>query len=36
MTMFELYRIGVPLFVPSSDLLARWHVDIGMLKERTY
>ena len=36
MTLFELYRMNIPLFVPSIDLLARWHQDHQVLKERVW
>lgn len=36
MSIFELYRMGVPLFVPSPELLVRWHKTHGILKERTW
>jgi hypothetical protein len=27
MTMFEVYRLNVPIFVPSQQLLFQWHTD---------
>ena len=35
MTFFELYRMNIPLFVPSPELLARWHVDYQALKGKS-
>ena len=34
MTFFELYRMNIPLFAPSPELLARWHLDFRVLNER--
>lgn len=36
MSLFEWYRMGIPLFVPSPHLLAKWHVEKGVLSERTW
>lgn len=36
MSFFELYRLGVPILVPSEKLLLRWMRDHRMLFERIY
>ena len=36
MTIFELYHMQVPLFVPSPGLLVDWHIEYGILTERTW
>jgi hypothetical protein len=36
MLFFELYRMGVPMFAPSPELLATWHVRRNVLGERTW
>ena len=36
MTFFELYRMAIPMFVPSPELLTDWHVERRVLKERTW
>lgn len=36
MSFFEVYRMGVPIFIPSPKLLAGWHNNLGVLKERTW
>ncbi|CAH1793937.1 unnamed protein product [Owenia fusiformis] len=36
MSMFEQYRMNIPLFVPSLDSLSEWHVKFNLLKERTW
>lgn len=36
MSLFEYYRMGIPLFVPSLELLSRWHWKRGVLSERTW
>ena len=36
MMFFELYSMNIPLFVPSPALLAKWHLEFGILKERTW
>ena len=36
MTFYELYRMGVPIFVPSLDLLVQWHMQHRMLAQRSF
>jgi hypothetical protein len=36
MSIFELYRMEVPLFVPSPELLVEWHKKYAILQERTW
>lgn len=36
MSLFEFYRMQIPLFAPSPALLTQWHVDHKMLNERTW
>ena len=36
MTFFELYRIGIPIFVPSLSLLVRWERQHHVMSERVY
>lgn len=36
MSLFEFYRMGLPLFVPSPILLTKWHMKYGVLNERTW
>jgi hypothetical protein len=36
MTFFELYRIGIPIFVPSLELLVRWELQRHVMSERVY
>jgi hypothetical protein len=36
MSLFEFYRMEIPLFVPSPALLADWHMAYGVLNERTW
>ena len=36
MTFFELYRIGIPIFVPSIRLLNRWELQRHVMSERVY
>jgi len=36
MSLFELYWIGIPLFVPSLELLISWHISYGALSELTW
>lgn len=36
MLFFELYRMNIPMFAPSPDLLATWHVHRNVLNERTW
>jgi hypothetical protein len=36
MTFFELYRMSIPLFLPSAELLTKWHMEKFVLKERSW
>lgn len=36
MSFFELYRMNLPLFAPSLELLVAWERDHGLLSERIY
>ena len=36
MSFFEYYKMNIPLFVPSRELLAQWHMDYNILKERSW
>jgi hypothetical protein len=36
MSLFEFYRMQIPLFAPSPALLTRWHLELHMLNERTW
>lgn len=36
MTFFELYRMAIPIFVPSKQLLIKWHLQHNMLSEMTW
>lgn len=36
MSLFEFYRMEIPLFVPSPPLLAAWHLKYRILNERTW
>lgn len=36
MSFFEYYRAGIPLFVPSRELLLKWHTRINVSWERVY
>lgn len=36
MTFFELYRQNIPIFVPSKELLLKWHAEYDILFERVY
>jgi len=36
MSFFELYRMNVPLFAPSVDLLVRWEMKHAVMAERIY
>ena len=36
MSFFEFYRIGIPMFVPSPQLLTHWHMKHSVLKERSW
>jgi hypothetical protein len=34
MSFYEQYRMGVPIFVPSLELLTRWHMEFLFVSER--
>jgi hypothetical protein len=36
MSFFEFYRLEVPMFVPSPDLLTEWHMAYRAVNERTW
>lgn len=36
MSFFELYRMGVPLFAPSLELLVQWEREHAVMAERIY
>jgi hypothetical protein len=36
MSLFEQYRMNIPLFFPSLDLLTRWQYDHQVVSERTW
>ena len=36
MSFFEYYRMGIPMFIPSPSLLARWDLHYNLLIERTW
>ncbi|CAF3599113.1 unnamed protein product [Rotaria socialis] len=36
MSIFEQYRMNIPLFVPSLDLLTEWHYTYQVVNERTW
>ncbi len=36
MSLFEQYRMNIPLFFPSLDLLTEWHYTHGVIDERTW
>lgn len=36
MSLFEQYRMAIPLFFPSLDLLTQWHLDYGVITERSW
>jgi hypothetical protein len=36
MSLFEFYRMQVPLFVPSVELLTQYHAQFHMLSQRTW
>lgn len=36
LTLLAAPRIGVPMYVPSPTLLARWHTDLHVLSERSW
>jgi len=36
MSLFEFYRMQIPLFVPSPKMLTRWHLKHRVLSERSW
>ncbi|CAF1319404.1 unnamed protein product [Adineta steineri] len=36
MSLFEQYRMNIPLVFPSLDLLTRWHEEYGTVNEKTW
>lgn len=36
MSFFEFYRMEIPMFVPSPELLTEWHLSISAISERTW
>jgi hypothetical protein len=36
MTIFECYRMQIPMFVPSPSLLVEWHMQFNLLYQRTW
>lgn len=36
MSIFEYYRMDIPIFVPSPDLLASWQLKHRVMDERTW
>ena len=36
MSLFEFYRMEIPMFIPSPDLLTDWHIAYGVMNERTW
>ena len=36
MSFFELYRLGIPLFAPSLQLLLKWELAAAVMSERVY
>jgi hypothetical protein len=36
MSLFEFYRMQIPLFIPSLALLTTWHLQFHLLSERTW
>jgi hypothetical protein len=36
MSLFEQYRMNIPLFFPSLDLLTEWHYTYHVVRERTW
>ena len=36
MSLFEYYRMNLPIFAPTPELLLRWHRRFDLLKERTW
>ena len=35
-SLTEQYRMNIPLFFPTLDLLAKWHVEHGVVRQRTW
>lgn len=36
MSLFEQYRMNIPLIFPSLDLLTKWHYEHGVVNEKTW
>jgi len=36
MSLFEQYRMNIPLVFPSLDLLTKWHYEYGLVNEKTW
>lgn len=36
MSFFELYRLNIPMFAPTKDLLKSWHWEVDMMSDRVY
>jgi hypothetical protein len=36
MSLFEQYRMNIPLVFPSLDLLTKWHYEYGLVSEKTW
>lgn len=36
MSLYEQYRMNIPIFVPSLDLLVDWHIKYNSMRERTW
>ncbi|CAF1093636.1 unnamed protein product [Rotaria sordida] len=36
MSLFEQYRMNIPLLAPSLDLLTKWHYEYGVVNEKTW
>ncbi len=36
MSLFEQYRMNIPLVFPSLDLLTQWHYEYGIVSEKTW
>jgi len=36
MSLFEQYRMNIPLIFPSLDLLTQWHYEYGVVSEKTW
>jgi len=36
MSFFEFYRMEIPMFVPSPELLTEWHLTMNAISERTW